>query len=117
MNGILRLLKKWLLPVAVAALSIFLVYVAQDYPCLSGAGLALADLEAFIFLVLIGLPSFIWAIVRLLICRRTFGQLSGEEKWLSRLAIIVVLMTTIYGLLAIPVIFSFTRQPLQFICR
>lgn len=117
MKMVLNFLKKWVPAVTATFLSMFLLYVAQDYPCLRGAGLALADFEAFIFLVLIGLPCLIWAISRLLLRAGSVEQLTWEDRWISRLAVAVIVIVMLYALLAIPVIFSFARQPLQFICR
>lgn len=117
MNMTLRFLKKWVLPVIATLLSMLLLYIAQGYPCLKGAGLALADFEAFIFLVLIGLPCLIWATTKLLLRAGSVEQRPREDQWISRLAVIVIVLFMLYALLAIPVIFSFARHPLQFICR
>lgn len=116
MKIVLNFLKKWVPAVTAMYLSISLLYIARDYPCLKGAGLALADFEAFILLVLIALPSMIWAIARLL-CVRPDAQLTLEDRWINRLAVTVICIVMLYALLAIPVIFSFSLHPLRFVCQ
>ena len=117
MKMILIFVKKWVPSVITVLMSIFLLYVAQDYPCLRGAGLALADMEAFIFLVLIGLPCLIWAISKLLVRAGSVEQLNLEDRWIRRIAFVVIAFVMLFAFLAIPTIFSFKQQPLHFICR
>lgn len=72
MRDVRIFLKKWLPGVTATLLTMFLLYVEKDYPCLTGAGLALADFEAFVLFVLIALPCLGWA-VRYLTPVNVFG--------------------------------------------
>jgi hypothetical protein len=74
--------------------------------------LALADFEAFIFL-LMALPCFIWAVRRLLLHSE---RLVWGDRCIARFAIITIASTTLYAFLAIPVIFSVSQHPLHIIC-
>jgi hypothetical protein len=114
MNRSLASLKKWLLTIIATQLTIFLIYEAKDFPCLTGAGLALADFEAFIFLVIIALPCFVWAVLQLV---RRPNPLIWNIKWVLFFARVVMIGSTLYILDAIPVIFSFSHHPLSFVCH
>jgi len=116
-KDVLASLKKWLPGVTATLLTMFLLYVAKDYPCLTGAGLALADFEAFVLFVLIALPCLVWAVRRLWLRSVSPGQSAGEARWIVFLAVVTIADVMLYALIAIPVIFSFARHPLQFICR
>jgi amino acid transporter len=117
MRESLRHLREWLLGVTALLATIWLLYVGKDYPCLQGAGLALADFEAFILCVFIALPCLVWATIRLR-RRSTQAELpSWDKKWIDRLALVVVIGSVLYIVVSVPVIFSVTPHPLQFICR
>lgn len=117
MRESLRRLREWFLSVTALLATIWLLYVGKDYPCLQGAGLALADFEAFILCVLIALPCLVWATFRLR-GRSTQTALSSfDKKWIDRLAFVVVIGSVLYIVVSVPVIFSITPHPLQFICR
>jgi|GEM_PF-5856388 len=116
MKKILKSLKIWLPATMATMLTMLLFYFVKDYPCLRGAGLALADFEAFILMLLIALPCFVWAVSRLLRYPLT-GQSTWEEKWITRLAIVTITGVLLYGAFGIPEIFSFAGHPLRFICR
>ena len=113
---VLAFLKRWLPGVVATLLAMSLIYVAKDYPCLRGAGLALADFEAFILFMLIALPCLAWAVRRLLFRPVSNERPTWEERWIAKLAVITVVGVALYAVLAIPVIFSFAQHPLQFMC-
>ena len=110
-------LKRWLPALTAVMLTMLLLYVGKDYPCLTGAGLALADFEAFILFILIALPCLVWAIRRLWLRSASSEQGLPEARWITFLAVVTVVDVTLYALVAIPVIFSFAQHPLQFMCR
>lgn len=117
MRDKLAFLKKWLSAVTATLLTLFLLYVGNDYPCLTGAGLALADFEALLLFVLIAVPCLVWAVRCLWPCASTPDESTEKARLVNALAVVVVAGVALYALIAIPVIFSFARHPLQFICR
>lgn len=99
----------------VTSLTLLLLFLAKDYPCLRGAGLAMADFEAFIFAVLIAFPCFIWAVIKL-IRENKVGQVNGSNI-VRVMSIFSIAGTVIYFLFTIALI-EFTSQfPLRFICE
>jgi hypothetical protein len=110
-------MKDWVLGVITTALSLWLIVTGSSYPCLRGAGLALADFEAFMLLVLVAVPCFGWATRRLVIDSRAKSFSGIAAKIINRLALLTVCAVAVYVFLAVPVIFSVSRHPLQFICR
>ena len=117
MNRILASLIKWLFCIAAILLTIFLLYVAKEYPCSWGAGLALADFEAFLFLTVVALPCFVWAIRQLLIRSRPSEQSIWGRRWITIFAKVIIVGIIVYAFVAIPVLFSVSPHPLQFLCR
>jgi hypothetical protein len=117
MIGSLKRVRGGLLGVATSLATLWLLIVARDYPCLQGAGLALADFEAFILSIAVALPCFLWAIIRLR--RRSAGMTvpSWDIKWVDRLAMLVVTGSVLFIAVALPVVFSVTPHPLHFICK
>jgi len=110
------LLKNCFWGVTATIMTLLLLYNAKDYPCLRGAGLAMADSEAFLLVVFIAIPCLVWAIRRLF-----FGQQSIEQSYGDRLTNYIALFTmsgaVIFLALAIAVIFFTSRFPLRFICE
>lgn len=96
--------------------TIFLIFIAKDYPCLGGAGLALADFEAFLFFAAISLPCFFWSIFRITKYCLTIKKSNWEVASYFLIAIGVLIGNVIYLLIAIPVIFSFSPHPFGFLC-
>jgi hypothetical protein len=68
-------------------------------------------------LLLIGLPCFIWATLRLLRHMAAGTRLISEDTWINRLAVVAFANTMLFTLLAVPVIFSFARHPMLFMCQ
>lgn len=97
-------------------MTLLLLYNAKDYPCLRGAGLAMADSEAFLLIVFIATPCVIWAIRKLL-----FRQLSQErsrgDRLNSYMAVFTISGVIIFLALAIALIFFTSQFPLRFICE
>lgn len=96
--------------------SIFLNYTAYAYPCLRGAGLAMADFEAAICLIFLGIPCVIWAIYNLRRGRNISSAYSWDQILIIFVARMAIVLLAIYAMLSIPVIFSFEIHPLRFFC-
>lgn len=116
MKWILDVLKIWLPSVTATILSMLLLYLAKDLPCAIGAGAAMSGFEELILLILVALPCFLWALARLLFRRILSKNLSWEEKWIDRLAIVTIVGIVIYAGLVIPTFFSYPH-PLQIVCK
>jgi hypothetical protein len=108
--------KGWLPGVCGAIASIFLLYNVKDYPCLRGAGLALADFEAFMLTVVVALPCFLWSLFRLF-----FGDKSAGERWENK----IIDGMAIFSLLGAITFFAFSahlilftaKYPIKFLCE
>lgn len=107
-------MKRYIGGVIATALTLFLLFVAKDYPCLRGSGLAMADLEAVLLSLFIALPCFIWAAIWLF-KNKSYEQLGGN-KLIRRMALFSIAGTVVFWVLAIPVIVFTSEFPLQFIC-
>jgi len=117
MYRVLASLIKWFFCTAAILLTIFLLYTASDYPCTWGAGLALADLEAFLLLTIVAFPCFVWAIRQLFIRSRPSEQSIWGRRWITYFAEAIIVGVIVFAFVAIPVVFSVRPHPLQFICR
>ncbi len=109
-------MKKYIGGVIATLMTLFLLYIAKDYPCLRGSGLAMADSEAFLLSVFIALPCLIWSTRKLLLRKRSSEQ-SYENRLTDRMAIISIIGTGIFLAFAIPLIFFTSKFPLRFICE
>lgn len=102
--------------VTATMMTLLLLYNAKDYPCLRGAGLAMADSEAFLLIVFIAIPCIVWAIRKLLV-----RQLSQEQSCGDRLnnymAVLTISGVIMFLALAIALIFFTSKFPLRFICE
>ena len=116
MKFALNILKIWTGPVCATILSIALLCSARNYPCLRGAGLALADFEAFLLLAFASLPCLIWAIFKVARLGANAQKPCGQSIWIRRIAFIVGLSNTLFFSIAIPVILSMEHHPFRFIC-
>jgi hypothetical protein len=114
---IISLIKNCFWAVTVSLLTILLLYIAKDYPCLRGAGLAMADSEAFLLIVFIAIPCFIWAVRRLILSfRKEVAEFRGA-RFVRYLATFSIIGIVIFLMLAVPLIFYTSRFPLRFICE
>lgn len=111
-----KLMTSCLVGVTVCMMTLLLLYNAKDYPCLRGAGLAMADSEAFLLTVFIGIPCLIWAIRRLVFRKQSEEQLRGD-RLINYMALFTISGVVIFLALAIPVIFFTSKFPLRFICE
>lgn len=115
--SITNLVKNCFSAVVVSLLTILLLYIAKDYPCLRGAGLAMADSEAFLLIVFIAIPCFAWAVRRLILSvRKEIAELRGA-RFVRYLATFSIVGIVIFLMLAVPLIFFTSRFPLRFICE
>lgn len=98
-------------------MAFLLLYAGKDYPCLRGAGLAMADSEAFLLSVFIALPCLVWGVLRLSTGRAVTALKSWQSKLLNWMAVFTVSGATVFLMLAILLIFFTSHFPLQYICR
>lgn len=106
-------LRRYLVGIIVSLLTVLLLYIAKDYPCLRGSGLAMADSEAFLVSVFIALPSFAWALWKIVHQWRH----RVKDKSVMYLAIFALTGATIFLAFAIPLIFFTSKFPIRFICE
>jgi hypothetical protein len=109
------LIKSYLGGITVTMMTLLLLYNVKDYPCLRGAGLAMADSEAFLLAVFIAIPCLVWAIRRVLF-RQSPEQPCGD-RLINYMALFAISGVTIFLALAIALIFFTSKFPLQFICE
>lgn len=102
--------------VTATMMTLLLLYNAKDYPCLRGAGLAMADSEAFLLVVFIAIPCLVWAIRKLLFRQQSQEQSCGD-KLINYMAIFTISGVVIFLALAMALIFSTSKFPLRFICE
>lgn len=110
-------LRSYLVGVTVSLLTVLLLYMAKDYPCLRGSGLAMADSEAFLVSVFIALPSLVWALRKVIHYWRNRTISQAEGKFVVYLAIFALIGVVIFLALAIPLIFFTSKFPIRFICE
>lgn len=108
--------KGWFFGIGATLGTVVLLSNAKDYPCLRGAGLALADFEAFLLSVFVALPCFVWSI-----CRLFFGDKSAAQRWENKvidgMAIFSLLGAVTFFAFAAHLILFTTKYPLKSICE
>jgi hypothetical protein len=109
-------MKNLLLSIVATMMSLLLLYIAKDYPCLRGAGLAMADFEAFILSVFVALPCFIWASRRLIVRPKNIEKSYGNSL-INYMAIFTIFGAATFLVFAILVIFFTSEFPLRFVCE
>lgn len=109
-------MKNWIFCVVTTALSLWLVVIGSNYPCLRGAGLALADFEAFVLLLFFAIPCLGWAMYRLVVYSMVDWSYKNNELVINRFAMLTVFAVVIYMIFAVPTIFSINPHPLRFVC-
>ncbi|MFZ3017852.1 MAG: hypothetical protein WA056_05290 [Gallionella sp.] len=109
-------LRNYLVGVSVGLLTALLLYIVKDYPCLRGAGLAMADSEAFLVSVFIAFPIFVWALRKIIRYWRNGGISQSEGKFIVYVAIFALIGAVIFFAFAIPLIFFTSQFPIKSIC-
>ncbi len=115
MRKVTSIIKSYLPGLVAVLLSVLLVYLAKDYPCLKGAGLALADLEAFLLAVFLSMPCFVWGVLNVIRLKDHFVRFDLLNGLLCYLATVVVLVNIYVLSLLLPVIMSIDPHPLHFL--
>lgn len=115
--SIVASLKNYLVGVTASLLTVILLYIVKDYPCLRGSGLAMADSEAFLVSVFIAFPNLVWALRKIIYFRRNGTISQTKDKFVVYLAIFVLIGAVIFLALAIPLIFFTSKFPIKFICE
>jgi small-conductance mechanosensitive channel len=115
--SILSTIRSYLVGVIVSLLTVLLLYIVKDYPCLRGSGLAMADSEAFLLSVFIALPSLVWALWKIIHYWRNRTTDQTEGKFIVYLATFTLIGVVIFLVLAILLIFFTSRFPIRFICE
>lgn len=77
----------------------------------------MADSEAFLVSVFIALPSFAWALWKVVRHWRHRVNMKTEDKPVMYLAVFALTGATIFLALAIPLIFFTSKFPIRFICE